>query len=105
MEWTELMGWLALILNIWGNFALTQKSIKGWLIRLACNVAFIIYSYAFGVWPLLVNHVIFAGVNIFGWLEWSKDIYKCSCGRQYENVNGGMCICELPLPTPPTEKE
>lgn len=98
MNFYESMGWFALILNIWGNLALAKKSTLGWLIRLACNIAFIIYSTAFSVWPLLVNHIIFAGINIYGWFLWRKDIYICLCGRKYENpISGQNCICELPI--------
>lgn len=94
----ESIGWLALGLNIWGNLGLAKKNISGWIIRLLCNVAFIIYAYFFGVWPLFVNHVIFAGVNIYGWLEWSKDLITCKCGRKYNRKEAGNnCICELPI--------
>ena len=94
----ECIGWLALTLNIWGNLALAKKSIKGWTIRLVCNVAFIIYSYAFSVWPLLANHIIFAYINIYGWHKWSSTMLRCGCGRHYENINQVMrCICETPF--------
>lgn len=73
MNYFETIGWLALGLNIWGNMALTQKSTKGWLIRLACNIAWIIYSSIFGVYPLLINHIIFAGINIYGWRKWKEE--------------------------------
>ena len=69
----ESLGWLALALNVWGSLALTKKSAIGWLIRLACNFSWIIYSSVFGVWPLLVNHILFAGINIYGWRQWTKE--------------------------------
>ena len=72
MNYIEIVGWIALSLNIWGNLALTKKSSKGWLIRLACNFAWIVYSLAFSVWPLLINHIIFAGINIYGWKQWNN---------------------------------
>ena len=98
MTFYESMGWVALALNVWGNIALAKKSIPGWLIRLACNVAFVIYSAAFSIWPLLINHIIFAGVNIYGWFEWTKNTYVCKCGRKYErSSNGSVCHCELPI--------
>lgn len=94
----EIIGWIALILNIIGNLALAKKSISGWIVRLACNAAFIIYSYFFNVYPLLVNHIIFAFVNIYGWLEWKKSILKCKCGREHDIKDiGKTCNCELPI--------
>jgi hypothetical protein len=94
----EIIGWIALSLNVWGNLALAKKSNFGWLIRLACNVAWVFYSVYFEVWPLLVNHILFAGINIYGWFEWTKNIYKCSCGIKYENPKYGTnCICEMPI--------
>ncbi len=68
----EAIGWLALALNLWGNLALARKSTRGWIIRLACNVTWIIYSSVFEVWPLLVNHILFSGVNVYGFIQWRK---------------------------------
>lgn len=94
----EACGWVGLALNVWGNFALAKKSNAGWIIRLACNIAFIIYSAAFTIWPLLINHIIFSVVNIYGWIEWKKDIYTCICGRKYDSGSYGLaCVCEVPI--------
>ena len=95
----EIIGWIALALNVWGNLYLAKKTISGWLIRLACNVAWIIYSIYFRVDPLLVNHIIFAFINIYGWREWSKNVYICNCGRRYDlsEKNRPVCLCEMPI--------
>jgi nicotinamide riboside transporter PnuC len=69
----EFIGWVALCLNISGNLALTQKSKIGWLIRLACNFTWIIYSFNFDVYPLLVNHIIFSFINVYGFIRWAKE--------------------------------
>jgi hypothetical protein len=100
MKIAEIMGYVALVLNIWGNLALTKKSAKGWLIRLACNFSWVAYSAFFAVWPLLINHVIFAGINIYGWFKWQKTIHICKCGREYDLTTNiyGSCICEMPIP-------
>ena len=98
MTFYESMGWFALALNVWGNIALAKKSTPGWLIRLACNAAFVVYSAAFLIWPLLVNHIIFAGVNIYGWIEWTRNTYTCECGRKHDRASdGGICTCEMPI--------
>lgn len=94
----EVMGWVALSLNVWGNLALAKKDTFGWVIRLLCNIAFIIYSFYFKIYPLLVNHIIFAFVNIYGWYKWNTETRKCKCGRTHtkerDNTN---CVCELPI--------
>ena len=95
-ELLQAMGWLALGLNVWGNLALAKKGTVGWLIRLACNFAWVVYSFSFGVWPLLANHVLFAGINVYGWREWSKTMHICySCKREIDlkTYKGTMCFC------------
>lgn len=69
----ELLGWVAFILNVWGNLLLTSKGVKGWVIRLVCNACWIPYSIYTGAWALLVNHAVFAVINIYGWYKWSKE--------------------------------
>ncbi len=72
----EILGWAAFALNVWGNLALTQKSIKGWVIRLIANAAWLIYSGFVFAWPLFVNHVAFVVINIVGWVRWARDAKK-----------------------------
>lgn len=69
----DTLGWIAMALNVWGNLSLTNKNKIGWIIRLVCNAAFIVYSIPLGAWALLANHVIFAIINIHGWRKWSKE--------------------------------
>lgn len=99
MSLYELLGWVALILNVWGNLALAKKSTPGWIIRLVCNFAWIGYSIPFQTWPLLANHITFGFINVYGWLEWRKTMYRCKCGRHYDLTRDrGNCICEMPIP-------
>ena len=99
MDFYEAMGWIALCLNVLGNLDLANKSIRGWIIRLACNVTFILYSYDYAAWPLLVNHIIFMFVNVYGFYKWTvTGTVNCSCGRKYGvNRLGHLCVCELPI--------
>ena len=71
-EITEIVGWLGFALNLWGNLALTRYDAWGWIIRLGSNVAWVAYSANAGVWPLLANHITFAGVNVLGWIRWRR---------------------------------
>lgn len=69
----QLLGWLALALNVWGNLALTSKGVRGWIIRLACNACWIPYSINTEAWALLANHMLFAGINVYGWRKWNRE--------------------------------
>jgi hypothetical protein len=68
----EWVGWLAFALNVWGNLALTSMGVRGWIIRLASNACWIGYSVETQAWALLVNHGLFAGINVYGWWKWSR---------------------------------
>lgn len=72
MELAEAMGWVAFGLNVWGNLALTNLSVRGWVIRLVSNAAWLIYSGYVGAWPLFGNHAVFALINVYGWVKWEK---------------------------------
>lgn len=68
----EATGWIGLLLNIWGNWELTNVSARGWVIRLLCNAFYIVYCLHTGAWALLANHVVFAAINVRGWLKWTR---------------------------------
>lgn len=86
----DLAGWVAMVLNIWGNLALTDKSIKGWAIRLVSNAFWIVYSVDTQAWALLANHVAFAGINVVGWVRWSRDEHR---GK----VKPDCILCKKPI--------
>ena len=68
----EAIGWLSLLLNIWGNLALVHKKKHGWPVRLATNVAWIVYSAGSATLPLMANHLVFAVINVVGWIKWHR---------------------------------
>lgn len=70
--WTAL-GWLAFALNVWGNLALTTKGVRGWIIRIACNLCWIPYGVYTAAWALLANHLVFVAINCYGWWKWRRD--------------------------------
>lgn len=78
----ESLGWVAFGLNLWGNLLLTKKGIRGWIIRLLCNACFIPYAIYTEAWALLVNHIAFAGINIYGWYRWSHPKLKEHIGSR-----------------------
>lgn len=70
--WNTL-GWVAAVLNVWGNLALTTKGIRGWIIRIACNLCWMPYGVYTRAWALLANHLLFVGINCYGWWKWRRD--------------------------------
>lgn len=80
----QLLGWVALVLNVWGNLALTSKGATGWLVRLACNACWIAYAVNTSAWALLANHAVFVPINVYGWWKWAQPLAaKCFCDHPY----------------------
>lgn len=71
-----VFGWLAFVLNVWGNLALTTKGVRGWIIRIACNLCWMPYGIYTAAWALLANHLLFVGINCYGWWRWHDDERK-----------------------------
>lgn len=76
MTGEDALGWLGFGLNVWGNWALTRQNKTGWIIRLVCNGFWIAYSAATKSWPLLANHLTFAGINVVGYRRWKKESHR-----------------------------
>jgi hypothetical protein len=88
----QLLGWIALALNVWGNLALTGKSQTGWIVRLVSNACWLPYSVATSAWALFANHALFAGINLYGWWKWKRVVGHadyCGVGR----LRNGVCNC------------
>lgn len=69
----ELIGFLAFALNVWGNWALTDKRASGWWVRIGSNVAQLAYALVvFGPY-LLTNAVVFGAINVRGIVKWKKE--------------------------------
>ncbi len=69
----QVLGWVAFALNVWGNLALTTKGLRGWLIRIGSNICWMPYGIATSAWALSANHLLFAGINVYGWMKWRRD--------------------------------
>lgn len=70
------VGALAFALNVWGNLELTKVGIRGHVIRLASNVCWLVYSPLVGAWALMLNHSVFAAINVLGYHRWKKLLKK-----------------------------
>ena len=69
----EYIGFVAFALNVAGNWLLTDKRPSGWAIRIASNVAQLAYAMCMGSQYLLLNSVMFGGINVRGWWKWKLE--------------------------------
>lgn len=72
LSWSQAIGLVAFILNVWGNLELTKVGNRGHIIRLCSNACWLLYSPLVGAWALMLNHAVFAGINILGYTRWRK---------------------------------
>lgn len=70
---SEFFGWLASFFNIVGNIALAKKNISGWILQIVACAAWTIYSLLIHSRPLFVINIIFAGINLYGFVKWRKE--------------------------------
>lgn len=68
----QAVGALAFALNVWGNLELTKQGNRGHIIRLTSNACWLIYSPLVGAWALMLNHSVFAAINVLGFKRWKK---------------------------------
>lgn len=72
LEPEQLVGVVAFGLNVWGNLELTRVGNRGHVIRLASNACWLVYSPLVGAWALMLNHAVFAGINVLGYARWKR---------------------------------
>jgi hypothetical protein len=68
----DLACYVAIGLNVWGNFALARKAAYGWWVRIACNLIWGVYGVALVSWPNIINSIIFFGINVYGIIVWRR---------------------------------
>lgn len=71
-NWSQAVGVLAFVLNVWGNLELTKVGNRGHIIRLCSNACWLVYSPLVGAWALMLNHMTFAGINVLGFVRWRR---------------------------------
>jgi len=69
----NVFGWVAAMLNVVGNLTLVTKSKIGWVIRIIVNLLWMPYGIYTSAWALCANHMMFVGINAYGWLKWTRD--------------------------------
>ncbi len=106
-NWTQVVGVVAFILNVWGNLELTKVGNRGHIIRLCSNACWLVYSPLVGAWALMLNHMTFAGINVLGFVRWRRFEREGRIARRRIAVSSqfwvtklrGMatCKCEMPI--------
>lgn len=92
LRWEEGIGLLAFLLNVVGNWMLTSRNSRGWIIRILSNAAQLIYATMIWSPSLILNSATFTVINVLGYRKWkimeSHDSFcgilrtkVCNCGR------------------------
>jgi hypothetical protein len=86
----EILGWIAIVLNLLGNEMLAKRRTAGWPVRLAANAGWMVYSVGVFAWPLFVNHIVFTVSNARGWWKWRVQDRKL---KHILADKPGVCQC------------
>lgn len=66
----EVLGFLAMGLNIWANIQLARMKDSGWILRLVCNAIWLIVGVMMLSPSIIANSLVFTGINIYGIRKW-----------------------------------
>ncbi len=70
--WIEIVGFLAFLTNVVGNFMLARKIIWAWPVRLVSITLWGFYAVDLDSPSLLANALTFFAINCYGWHHWRK---------------------------------
>lgn len=68
----ESIGLAGFATNVVGNMLLTRKNVHGWWIRILSNTLWSVYSWHEMTLSVSLNHLVFFGINVYGWHKWRK---------------------------------
>lgn len=69
----ETIGFVAFVLNVYGNWLLAVKSERGWLVRIVSIVCWGVYAGKTQSLAMMTNAVTFFGINCYGFWKWRKE--------------------------------
>lgn len=69
----EAIGLGGFVTNVLGNMLLAHKSQRGWGVRIASNVLWLVYAGKHQSFAMAANGVTFMGINVYGWLKWRRE--------------------------------
>lgn len=68
----EAVGFAASVSNMYGNWLLARQSDRGWLVRIGSIILWGIYGASTSGISVMLNAVVFFGINIYGFRNWRK---------------------------------
>ena len=86
MTIVDLIGVVGTILNIWGNLLIAHKTSFGWWVRIACNLVWILHGAYASNSPVILNAVVFLGINCYGIWKWKKNPPPTHCKHCGEKI-------------------
>ena len=69
----DWIGWIGTVAIVAGYYFNAKKIKKCFIIWGLGNIAFLIYSYVINALPQLAISLFVIFMNIYGYIEWSKD--------------------------------
>ena len=69
----SLLGWLGVILVLFGYYLMAKKDISAWITWFIGNILIGLYSYAIGAHPTVFLSFALVIMNIYGYLKWKTE--------------------------------
>ena len=69
----EIIGWIGTALILLGYYLNAHKKTSSWMVWFTGNTAMLLYSLNIMAWPQFTLAIALMILNIYGWLNWSKD--------------------------------
>ena len=69
----DIVGWIGTIMIMFGYYFNAKKIKTCFIIWGLGNIAFLIYSYVINALPQLAISLFVICMNVYGYIEWSKD--------------------------------
>ncbi len=70
----EAIGLGGFATNVLGNMLLAHKSQRGWGVRIASNMLWLVYAGSSSSFAMTANGVTFMGINVYGWWKWRREL-------------------------------
>lgn len=67
------MTWIAAIISLVGNYLNSTKRVSGFYIWIGCNLWWLAYDIANGIYARAVLDVVQTAFCIFGIIKWGQD--------------------------------
>ena len=73
---TEMIGWSGFVLILMGYYFNAKKKLYCFYIWGFGNLVYVVYGFIINAFPIIAMSVFVLGMNIYGYLNWAKDLSK-----------------------------